>query len=155
MQGYLGRPDLNAQVLRDDWYATGDIAMVDDEGFIQITGRQSRFSKIGGEMVPHAGVEDAIARVVKADPDDVVAAVTAVPDARKGERLLVVHKPFGQSSLDICRALQVAGMPPLWIPSPDSFFEVEGIPLLGTGKVDLKAVEQLARDRLVGHVRNA
>ena len=155
MQGYCGRPDLNAQVLRDGWYATGDIAMVDDEGFIQITGRQSRFSKIGGEMVPHAGVEDGIARVLKADPDDVVAAVTAVPDARKGERLLVVHKPFGQSSLDICRALQLAGMPPLWIPSPDSFFEVEGIPLLGTGKVDLKAVEQLARDRLVGHVRNA
>jgi acyl-[acyl-carrier-protein]-phospholipid O-acyltransferase/long-chain-fatty-acid--[acyl-carrier-protein] ligase len=155
MQGYLGRPELKDHVLRDGWYATGDIAQIDDDGFIQITGRQSRFSKIGGEMVPHAGVEDAIAHIVKADPDDVVAAVTAVPDSRKGERLLVVHKPLGQSSLDICRALQAAGLPPLWIPSPDSFFEVEGIPLLGTGKVDLKAVEQLAQDRLVGHLPNA
>jgi len=83
----LGRPGLNSQVLRDGWYATGDIAMIDDEGFIQITGRQSRFSKIGGEMVPHAGVEDAIARILHADPDDVIVAVTAVPDVRKGERL--------------------------------------------------------------------
>jgi len=141
--------------LHDGWYATGDVAMIDDEGFVRITGRQSRFSKIGGEMVPHAGVEDAIAWVLHADPDDVVVAVTAVPDARKGERLLVVHKPFGQSSLDICRALQRAGIPPLWIPSPDSFFEVEGIPLLGTGKVDLKAVENLARDRLGGNLRPA
>jgi len=151
MQGYLGRPELNSQVLRDGWYATGDIAMIDDDGFIQITGRQSRFSKIGGEMAPHAGIEDAIARVVHADPDDVVVAVTAVPDARKGERLLVVHKPLGQSPLEICRSLQATGMPPLWIPSPDSFFEVESIPLLGTGKVDLKAVEQLAGERLARH----
>lgn len=155
MQGYLGRPDLSAQVLHDGWYATGDVAMIDVEGFIRITGRQSRFSKIGGEMVPHAGVEDAIAGVLHADPDDVVVAVTAVPDPRKGERLLVAHKPFGQSSLDICRALQSAGIPPLWIPSPDSFFEVESIPLLGTGKVDLKAVEKLARDRFGGNLRPA
>jgi len=155
MKGYLQRPDLNAQVLREGWYATGDIAQIDDDGFVQITGRQSRFSKIGGEMVPHAGVEDAIARVVHTDPDDVVVAVTAVPDARKGERLLVVHKPFGQSPLEICRALQASGLPPLWIPSPDSFFEVQDIPLLGTGKVDLKTVEQLAVERLAGRHRLA
>jgi acyl-[acyl-carrier-protein]-phospholipid O-acyltransferase/long-chain-fatty-acid--[acyl-carrier-protein] ligase len=153
MQGYLGRPDLNAQVLRDGWYSTGDMAQIDDDGFIRITGRQSRFSKIGGEMVPHEAVEDAIARAVKADPDEAVATVTAVPDARKGERLLVIHKPLEQSSLEILRALQAGGLPPLWIPSPDSFFEVESIPLLGTGKVDLRAVAQLAQERLAAHLR--
>jgi acyl-[acyl-carrier-protein]-phospholipid O-acyltransferase/long-chain-fatty-acid--[acyl-carrier-protein] ligase len=155
MKGYLGRPDLNELVLRDDWYSTGDIAVIDEEGFIQITGRQSRFSKIGGEMVPHMGVEDAIARVIESDPDHVVVAVTAVADARRGERLLVLHKPMGQTPLGICQALQASGMPPLWIPSPDSFFEVDDIPLLGTGKIDLKAVEQIARERLASRSRPA
>lgn len=145
MQGYLGRPDLNSQVLRDGWYATGDIAMIDNEGFIAITGRLSRFSKIGGEMVPHAEVEEAIARILGADPDEVVVAVTALPDAAKGERLVVVHKPLDRTSLDVCRALADQGLPPLWIPSPNSFIQVESIPLLGTGKVDLQNVQRLAR----------
>jgi acyl-[acyl-carrier-protein]-phospholipid O-acyltransferase/long-chain-fatty-acid--[acyl-carrier-protein] ligase len=150
MQGYLAQPELTAQVLRDGWYCTGDLARIDEEGFVQITGRLSRFSKIGGEMVPHAGVEEAIARIVKADPDEVVVAVTALPDARKGERLVAVHKPWPQSALEICQALRAEGLPPIWIPSPDSFVEVESIPLLGTGKVDLKGVERLARERLCG-----
>src|SRR5262249_26045582 len=51
MRGYLGKPDLTAQVLREGWYITGDIAQIDADGFVRITDRLSRFSKIGGEMV--------------------------------------------------------------------------------------------------------
>ena len=60
MKGYLGQPEKTAEVVRDGWYVTGDVAMIDAEGFIRITGRQSRFSKIGGEMVPHIRIEEAL-----------------------------------------------------------------------------------------------
>ena len=58
MQGYLGKPEKTAEVLRDGWYVTGDIASLDEDGFLEITDRLSRFSKIGGEMVPHIKIEE-------------------------------------------------------------------------------------------------
>ena len=89
MRGYLGRDDLTAKVMRDGWYVTGDMAFVDEDGFLHITDRLSRFSKIGGEMVPHGRVEEALQEA--ADAPMQVFAVTAVPDERKGERLAVLH----------------------------------------------------------------
>ena len=59
MDGYLGREDLTAQVMHEGWYITGDIAKLDEDGFLTITDRLSRFSKIGGEMIPHGRVEEA------------------------------------------------------------------------------------------------
>ncbi|MBN2021616.1 MAG: MFS transporter [Pirellulales bacterium] len=150
MKGYLGRPDLTAEVLRDGWYVTGDVARIDEDGFIFITGRVSRFSKIGGEMVPHIHVEEAICRALDLDEDDVRVAVTGVPDPRKGERLIVLHTPLTVPPEEICRKLSEAGLPPLWIPSPDSFCEVSEIPVLGTGKLALKDVRDLAMARYSG-----
>src|SRR5678816_2873969 len=60
MAGYLNQPERTAEVMRDGWYVTGDIASIDEDGFIFITDRLSRFSKIGGEMVPHLKVEEAV-----------------------------------------------------------------------------------------------
>ena len=77
LKGYLGRPDLTAQAIRDGWYRTGDIARVEEDGFVVITDRRSRFSKIAGEMVPHIRVEEAIMQVLKLDEDDLRVAVTA------------------------------------------------------------------------------
>jgi len=150
MKGYLHMPEKTAQVLRDGWYVTGDIARIDADGFIQITGRQSRFSKIGGEMVPHIGVEEAIEKFLGIADDDESprVVVTAVPDPRKGERLAVVHRSLDQSPDSICEGLRTAGLPNLWIPSIDSFLEVDQIPVLGSGKIDLKALAELANDRL-------
>ena len=140
----------------DGWYNTGDIARIDPDGFIQLTGRQSRFSKIGGEMVPHIRVEEVIATLLEElDPlvvndaeaapgADVRVAVSAVPDEKRGERLIVLHKPLGCSRDDLIKRMNAAGLPNLWLPSADSFLEVPEIPLLGTGKLDLKALKETA-----------
>jgi acyl-[acyl-carrier-protein]-phospholipid O-acyltransferase/long-chain-fatty-acid--[acyl-carrier-protein] ligase len=148
MKGYLGQPEETARVIRDGWYVTGDIARVDADGFIYITGRLSRFSKIGGEMVPHVRVEEAMHDVLQDnDEGECRLVVTSVPDERKGERLVVVHSDLDMAPDDICRRLAAAGLPNLWIPSPDSFLKVDSIPVLGSGKIDLKAVAELARSR--------
>jgi acyl-[acyl-carrier-protein]-phospholipid O-acyltransferase/long-chain-fatty-acid--[acyl-carrier-protein] ligase len=144
MQGYYQRPDLTEQVIRDGWYVTGDIALIDADGFIQITGRLSRFSKIGGEMVPHIRIEEVLQRMVSPDGEELKAVVTAVPDAKKGERLVVLHTRLDRTPADLCKGLADAGLPNLWNPGPDSFHEVSEIPVLGTGKLDLKRLKDLA-----------
>jgi acyl-[acyl-carrier-protein]-phospholipid O-acyltransferase/long-chain-fatty-acid--[acyl-carrier-protein] ligase len=143
MKGYLGKPELTAQVIRDGWYETGDIASIDAGGFVTITDRQTRFSKIGGEMIPHLAVEEALAKVLGA-PEEIKAVVIALPDEKKGERLIVAHEPITKTPEQICRELARSGMTNLWIPSPDSFIQVLQIPLLGTGKPDLKQLKTLA-----------
>ena len=147
MKGYLGRPDLTAEVMRDGWYVTGDVAEIDPDGFLRITGRLSRFSKLGGEMVPHVCVEDAINEILAGQQDDARAAVAAMPDEKKGERLVVLHTGLPLPPEEICRRLVEKGLPPLWIPSPDSFRQVEAIPLLGTGKLDLKRLKELVLEQ--------
>ncbi|HUT12814.1 MAG TPA: AMP-binding protein [Thermoguttaceae bacterium] len=145
MKGYLDRPELTAEVIRDGWYVTGDVAEIDADGFIRITGRLSRFSKIGGEMVPHIRVEEEIARLLELDEEaGTSVVVTAVPDPKKGERLIVLHTGLSQSPEEICRGLSQRGLPPIWIPSPESFRRIDAIPILGTGKADLKQVKEAA-----------
>jgi acyl-[acyl-carrier-protein]-phospholipid O-acyltransferase/long-chain-fatty-acid--[acyl-carrier-protein] ligase len=145
MKGYLGQPELTARVLQDGWYTTGDIAKIDADGYIHITGRQSRFSKIGGEMVPHLRIEEILSQILGQDEEgEQAAVVTGVPDAKKGERIVVLYRWLEMATDEVCRKLGEAGLPPIWIPSPDSFFRVDEIPILGTGKLDLKRVKDLA-----------
>ncbi len=150
MQGYLGRDDLTRESIRDGWYQTGDLARIDDEGFLHITGRQSRFSKIGGEMVPHGRVEEILESLLRdeasSEQETVHVVVTAVPDDKKGERLVVLHLPLN-TTVDAMRSgLMKAGLPNLYIPSADCFFQVDSIPLLGTGKLDLKRIRDLGNE---------
>ncbi len=146
MSGYLDRPDLTADVLRDGWYVTGDIGKLDEDGFLKITDRYSRFSKIGGEMVPHGVVEEALERC--SGIEDRVFAVTAVVDTRKGERLAVVHTLDDEAIPDVLERLRASDLPNLFLPRKDDFVGVDEIPLLGSGKTDLKSVKEIARDRL-------
>jgi len=142
MRGYLNRPEKTAEVMRDGWYNTGDIAAMDEDGFIRITDRMSRFSKIGGEMVPHIKVEDKLHEIGGATEQ--VFAVTAVPDAKKGERLIVLHT-LPEDKLQECLArLAKSDLPPLWKPRPDQFVHVESLPYLGTGKLDLRRLKEIA-----------
>jgi acyl-[acyl-carrier-protein]-phospholipid O-acyltransferase/long-chain-fatty-acid--[acyl-carrier-protein] ligase len=148
MKGYFGNEETTNEVLIGDWYRTGDVAKIDEDGFIHITGRISRFSKIGGEMVPHIKIEEAINEALNAsDEDGMLAAVTAVPDKKKGERLIVLHLPFDKPLDEIRSELSSNhGLPNLFIPSNDSYLEVDELPMLGTGKLDLKALQQVARE---------
>jgi acyl-[acyl-carrier-protein]-phospholipid O-acyltransferase/long-chain-fatty-acid--[acyl-carrier-protein] ligase len=73
--------------------------------------------------------------------------VTAVPDARRGERLVVLHTQLDRTPDELVKQLQQAGLPNLWIPSPDSFCQVDEIPVLGTGKLDLRALKQRALEK--------
>jgi acyl-[acyl-carrier-protein]-phospholipid O-acyltransferase/long-chain-fatty-acid--[acyl-carrier-protein] ligase len=146
MQGYLNRTDLTAQVMHDDWYRTGDVAKIDAEGYIEITGRLSRFSKIGGEMVPHIQIEEILIDIVGTNEDGSPrVAVTAVPDAKRGERLIVLYTEMPLATGDILKKLSQAGLPNLYLPGEDSFLHVEQIPILGSGKLDLKALSETAR----------
>jgi len=147
MQGYLDRRDLTAQVVRDGWYCTGDIAKLDADGFITITGRESRFSKIGGEMVPHIPIEEAVNAELGACDGELRAVVTSLADPKKGERLVVLHLPTDCDPHGVCRGLAARGIPNLWIPSPDSFAEVDAIPVLGSGKLDLRKLRDEAQAR--------
>jgi acyl-[acyl-carrier-protein]-phospholipid O-acyltransferase/long-chain-fatty-acid--[acyl-carrier-protein] ligase len=142
MQGYLNQPEKTAAVLRDGWYNTGDIAMLDEDGFLRVTDRLSRFSKIGGEMVPHIKVEDKLHELAHATEQ--VFVVTAVPDERKGERLMVLHTLPEDKLKETLELLAKCDLPALWRPRPDQFLHVEKLPYLGTGKLDLRKARELA-----------
>jgi acyl-[acyl-carrier-protein]-phospholipid O-acyltransferase / long-chain-fatty-acid--[acyl-carrier-protein] ligase len=146
MVGYLNRPEATAKVLHDGWYTTGDLGYLDADGFLKITDRLSRFSKIAGEMVPHLGVESAIQEATGAQEQSV--AVTSLADARRGERLAVLYTDLGMTPEDVYKRLSESALPRLWIPSADAFVKVDAIPILGTGKVDLRRLKQIAEERL-------
>jgi len=171
MQGYLGKPDKTAEVLinatgragsplpavgssydgrrarsdapyRCKWYITGDIAALDEDGFLQITDRLSRFSKIGGEMVPHIKVEEKLHEFAGVTEQTFV--VAGVPDEKKGERLVVLHKLTDEKLQVALEKLAQSDLPNLWKPKADDFHRVENFPLLGTGKLDLRKVKEVA-----------
>ncbi len=142
MKGYYKLPEKTAEVFKDGWYISGDIAKIDENGFITITDRLSRFSKIGGEMVPHIKIEEALYNI--GGFTDTVFAVTGVPDSKKGEKLVVLYSIKESKAKDIADKLQEIGLPTLWTPRWQDFVFVESIPLLGTGKLDLQKIKNIA-----------
>lgn len=147
MKGYLNREDLTTEVVKEGWYVTGDVAYIDEDGFIFITGRESRFSKIGGEMVPHIKVEETLNEIIGGDEEEgLKACVTAVPDEKKGERLIVLHLPIEQDIDQLRKGLAEHGLPNIFIPAADSFHQVDELPILGTGKLDLKGIRLKAEE---------
>jgi acyl-[acyl-carrier-protein]-phospholipid O-acyltransferase/long-chain-fatty-acid--[acyl-carrier-protein] ligase len=145
MLGYLNKPEETAAVFRDGWYVTGDIVTMDADGFIRIVDRQSRFSKIGGEMVPHGKVEEVLRELLG---DEAACCVTAVNDERRGERLVaLVASQNGLTAKDIWQKLMATDLPKLWIPKADDIRLVAALPLLGTGKLDLKAAKRMAAEQ--------
>jgi acyl-[acyl-carrier-protein]-phospholipid O-acyltransferase/long-chain-fatty-acid--[acyl-carrier-protein] ligase len=142
MKGYLGKPEKTAEVLHDGWYTTGDIALMEEDGFLTITDRLSRFSKIGGEMVPHIKIEDKLHEL--ADVTEQVFAVTSLPDEKKGERIAVLSTLSAEKLARVLEKLPQCDLPALWKPKANLFFHVGALPLLGTGKMDLCGVKTLA-----------
>jgi acyl-[acyl-carrier-protein]-phospholipid O-acyltransferase/long-chain-fatty-acid--[acyl-carrier-protein] ligase len=144
MKGYLGRDDLTRKKIVDGgWYVTGDLAKMDEDGFITITGREERFAKVGGEMVPLEKVEEELHSILGTSERAVV--VTAIPDERKGERLIVLHLPLnGTDVQQLWKQLNDRGLPNIYVPGPRDFFQVAELPILGTGKLDLKKCKEKA-----------
>jgi len=142
MRGYLGKPEKTAEVLHDGWYTTGDVALMEEDGFLTITDRLSRFSKIGGEMVPHIKIEDKLHEL--AGVTEQVFAVTSLPDEKKGERIVVITTLPDAKLAPVLEKLPGCDLPSLWKPRANQFFHVDAIPVLGTGKIDLRGVKTLA-----------
>jgi acyl-[acyl-carrier-protein]-phospholipid O-acyltransferase/long-chain-fatty-acid--[acyl-carrier-protein] ligase len=143
MRGYLGQPEKTAEVFRNGWYVTGDIAALDEDGFLQITDRLSRFSKIGGEIVPHVRIEEKLHEL--AGVREQTFAVTGVPDEKKGERLVVLHT-LGEAALSqLLTRLPQLELPNLWIPKANQFFAIGELPHLASGKLDLKKIREQAK----------
>jgi acyl-[acyl-carrier-protein]-phospholipid O-acyltransferase/long-chain-fatty-acid--[acyl-carrier-protein] ligase len=143
MMGYLGRPEKTAEVLRDGWYNTGDIASMDLDGFLIVSDRLSRFSKIAGEMVPHVRIEEKLQEI--ADITEQVFAVTCLPDEKRGERLIVLHTLPEEKLEPVLEQFAGSDLPPLWKPKPNQFFHIDNIPYLGTGKLDLRKLKEAAQ----------
>jgi acyl-[acyl-carrier-protein]-phospholipid O-acyltransferase/long-chain-fatty-acid--[acyl-carrier-protein] ligase len=148
MRGYLGRDDLTRQAFVEGWYNSGDLGFLSEDGFLKITGRLSRFSKIGGEMVPHGRIEEALQDAAKADSQ--VFAVTAIGDPKKGERLAVLTTLDDPKVDEALHKLGEMGLPNLYLPRRDHVFKVDAIPMLGSGKLDLRAVHRLAEEAASG-----
>ena len=142
MKGYLGQPEKTAEVLKDGWYVTGDLGSIDRDGFITITGRLSRFSKLAGEMVSHTAVEEKLHEA--AGLSEMTFVVTGAKDAKRGEKLVVLYAGWEGDIDALLKKMREAGVPNLWLPAKSEFHRIESIPLLGTGKLDLKAVNELA-----------
>ncbi len=146
MKGYLLRDDLTRKALCDGWYVTGDLGKLDEDGFLTITGRLTRFSKIGGEMVPHVRVEEALNDAIGAE--EPVFAVTAVADGREGDRLAVLHTTCDDRVNEALEKMRKLGLPNLYLPRRDSFVKVDALPFLGTGKLDLRGLKRIAGEAL-------
>jgi acyl-[acyl-carrier-protein]-phospholipid O-acyltransferase/long-chain-fatty-acid--[acyl-carrier-protein] ligase len=144
MMGYLAEPEKTAEALRDGWYVTGDIATIDEAGFVRITDRLSRFSKIAGEMVPHMKIEEEIQTLIN---DQHFCVVASIPDETKGERLIAFYTDPDVKPQELWEQLCRTGLPRLWLPKREDLHFIDSVPTLGTGKVDLRAVRQLALDR--------
>lgn len=142
MLGYLNQAALTQQAIRDGWYVTGDIAAVDEDGFIRISDRVSRFSKIGGEMVPHMRVEEVINSIL----GSAASVVTAVPDSHRGEKLIALYCQDGITTEELWQRLNDSDLPKLWIPKRDDLVAIDSLPVLGSGKIDLKAAKSLAQE---------
>ena len=142
-EGYFGEPELTARVrTADGWFRTGDLGRVDEDGFLFIEGRVSRFSKIAGEMVPHEAVEAKIQDALGLGADGERAVViVGVPDESKGEALVLL------STVDVDlpalrQRLAADGVPNLWVPR--TVRRVASLPMLGSGKLDLGGCRKLA-----------
>lgn len=147
MKGYLNDPDKTASVIKDGWYITGDMGKINLESYVTLTGRLSRFAKIGGEMVPLERLEDELHDLLQSS--ERVCAVTCVPDISRGERIMVLFLPhileeFGMDIKAWLKQLSSRGLPNLWIPAEKDFYPVAEMPVLGSGKLDLAKLKAKA-----------
>ncbi len=144
MLGYLGQPERTKKAFHEGWYITGDIAHLDEGGFITIVDRIERFSKIGGEMVPHIKVEQVINKII----GGVHSVVVSIPDERKGEVLAALYVHATITPQVLWEQLNNSDLPKLWLPKSNMLLQVGELPILGSGKIDLKASKKIIMESI-------
>lgn len=147
MQGYLDDPDRTAAALVEldglRWYRSGDKGKLDDDGFLTILDRYSRFAKLGGEMVSLSAVEQAINELL--DNQEVAVLAVALPEPSKGEQIVMLVDDVDYAA-GLRTRVQASDLTPLM--QPRHYFAVDVIPTLGTGKADLSGAKLLAAELL-------
>jgi len=141
MLGYLkaDKPGV-LEPVSDGWHDTGDIVSIDRSGFITIKGRAKRFAKIGGEMVSLAAVDELASQCWPA----ALSAAAALPDARKGQKLVLLTQEKGASRGAFLQFAKAKGAADFMIPS--EVLVVETLPLLGSGKLDFAGINKLVQE---------
>ncbi|HAL45185.1 MAG: 2-acyl-glycerophospho-ethanolamine acyltransferase [Planctomycetes bacterium GWF2_42_9] len=142
MLGYLNDSQRTEQVIKDGWYNTGDIAKIDNDGFIRITDRLSRFSKIAGEMVPHGTIEQVLNDALAAT--EPVVAVTAVEDEKRGEELIVFFVQSAGPAEKLYDIIAKSNLPNIAKPRKENFIEIDAMPTLGSGKINFGKLKEIA-----------
>jgi acyl-[acyl-carrier-protein]-phospholipid O-acyltransferase/long-chain-fatty-acid--[acyl-carrier-protein] ligase len=143
MLGYIFAEEPGKLVpLPDGWHDSGDVVDVDDAGFVTIKGRVKRFAKIAGEMISLGAVE-IIAKHLWPEENH---AVVAVPDKRKGERVVLVTTAKGATRETLAEASKKSGYSELWV--PNVIIAVQEIPVLGSGKTDYTTARKVALEKL-------
>jgi acyl-[acyl-carrier-protein]-phospholipid O-acyltransferase/long-chain-fatty-acid--[acyl-carrier-protein] ligase len=144
MKGYLNDPQKTAEVIVDGWYNTGDIVTIDDEGFITITDRLGRFSKIAGEMVSHTAIEDVCYKGLNLQ--DRVLAATTIPDQKKGEQVMVLYVKSAVDADKLFEVISQSDLPNIAKPKRENLVPVDTIPQLGSGKTDFQTIKKIATE---------
>jgi acyl-[acyl-carrier-protein]-phospholipid O-acyltransferase/long-chain-fatty-acid--[acyl-carrier-protein] ligase len=148
MKGYHLRPDLTNAAMHDGWYITNDIALIDENEYIIITDRIARFSKIDGVIVPHTKIEEALHDAFETRERRFV--VTTIPCKEKGEQIAIVHTAPQETIPQLVERLSAQGLPNPFIPRVEDFIPIDAIPLLATGKVNLRMVKHHAAEWIKG-----
>ena len=124
---------------------TGDRGLIEPNGFIRITGRLSRFAKIAGEMIPLERLDEEMHDILGKN-DERILAVAALPDEKRGERVVVLHLAEVKERLpELFEKLRERGLPNLWIPDSRHCYTVDEFPTLASGKLDLYRLDELAK----------
>ncbi|MFC1461545.1 acyl-[ACP]--phospholipid O-acyltransferase [Verrucomicrobiota bacterium] len=144
MLGYLDMPEETGEVLRDGWYDTGDVARMDRDGFVFLQDRLSRHSKIAGEMVPHIAVEEKYLHALGSV--ERIVAVSSGPDENRGEQLVVFYLGEAGDPDTLHKIVSESDLPNLWKPKKGNYHRIDSLPTLGSGKLDLMCMRQMARE---------
>lgn len=140
MKGYLGDLEETSLHIHNGWYDTGDMGVLDDDGFLWHRGRLKRFVKIGGEMISLVKVENELSKLL---PEDVICCVVDVPNLSKGSEIVAAVATGEIDQKKILKQLKKK-LPAIAVPK--EFYVIEDIPLMGGGKVAFRSVEKICRD---------
>jgi len=143
MKGYYDDPELTEAAFINGWYNTGDMGMIDEEGYLWHKGRFKRFVKIGGEMVSLVKVEGVLEKLL---PEGVMCCVVDVADDKRGSSIIAAVT----REIDKKKILKELAKELSNIELPNEFVIIEELPMMGTGKIDFRTVTSLVREMASG-----